>query len=365
MDGAAKALPPGTLATLHRVDGKPLGVGSFNPHTLIAFRLFDPDPGTVIDGGFFGRRLRRALALRERLFAEPHYRLVHAEADGLPGLVVDRFAGVFVLQLNTAGMAALATPLLSALDEVFAPDAVVLRNDSASRQMEGLALETAVAKGSLPDPMTVREQGLVFHADVLSGQKTGWFFDQRENRAFAGSLAAGGRVLDAFCHSGAFALTALARGAAQALGLDSSEAALALAQRSAETNGLAERCAFRRGEVFEELERLGSLGLRFDMVVADPPAFVKTKRDLPTGLKGYRKLARLSARLVEPGGFLLMASCSHNVPADAFHAEVVRGAVAADRTGRIIRTSGAAADHPVHLHLPETAYLKAVVLQLD
>ena len=365
MDGDTKELPAGSPVSLHRVDGKPLGAGTFNPHCLIAFRLFTPDAKAAIDRAFFAARMERALALRQVLFAAPYYRMIHAEADGLPGLVVDRFADVLAVQTGTAGMEARLEDILAVLDDICAPAVVVLRNDSRGRALEGLAPYVRLARGELDGPVEVREGGMSFLADPLKGQKTGWFFDQRDNRAFVAGLAAGGRMMDAYCHSGGFAIAAAAAGATEVMAMDSSEPALALARRAAEMNGVEGRCRFLRAEVFGELERLAADGERFRLLTADPPAFVTSRKDLKPGLKGYRKLARLAAALVEPGGFLSLASCSHNVEAAAFAAEVSRGIAGAGRTGRILRSAGAAPDHPVHPHLPESAYLKSLVLQLD
>ena len=366
MDDDAKALAPGTVATVRRVDGKPLGVGTFNPHALIAFRIFDRDAMIPVDAQFLAGRLRRALALRERLFDAPYYRLVHAEADGLPGLVVDRYGDSLVLQANTAGMEALTPFLLDALDDVLAPACVVLRNDAPARALEGLERTVHVARGAVPEAgFRVEERGLTFAVDPVAGQKTGWFYDQRPNREFVAPLARGGRVLDVYCHSGAFTVAAAAAGAAASTGVDTSEPALALARRAAEANGLGEHCTFERSEAFADLERRLAAGERYRLVVADPPAFARSKKEVPTALRGYRKLARLAAAVVEPGGVLFVASCSHAVAADAFTAEVSAGVARAGRSGRILRTGGAGPDHPVHPHLPETAYLKTLVLQLD
>ncbi len=365
MDAEAKALPAGTLASLHRVDGKPLGVGGFNPHALIAFRLFDRDSAAAIDEGFFADRLRRALALRERLYPEPFYRLIHAEADGLPGLIVDRFSDAVVVQANTAASNALLAPVVDAIDAILAPRVIVLRNDSPARAGEGLGSSITLAKGRVDGPVEVRENGVVYSADLLAGQKTGWFFDQRDNRAFVAPLAAQGRMLDAYCHSGGFALAAARAGASAVVGIDSSQPALALAAGAAEAHGVGERCTFRRAQVFEALQAQVDAREHYGVVVADPPAFVKSRKDLGTGLRAYRKLTRLAAALVEPGGILFIASCSHNVEASAFAVEVVRGLAATDRSGRIIRAAGASADHPVHPNLPESAYLKSLTLHLD
>jgi 23S rRNA (cytosine1962-C5)-methyltransferase len=365
MDAAAKALAPGTLVTLRRADESMLGVAMFNPHSLIAARLFDRDAARPIARRFLARRLERALRLRERLFEAPYYRLVHAEADGLPGLVVDRFAGVLVAQSNAAGMARLESLVLDALDALLAPETIVLRNDSPTRALEGLAPETRVAKGTLAGPVIVRENGAAFLTDPLEGQKTGWFFDQRDNRRFVAALARGSRVLDLYCFNGGFAVQAACAGAAAVLGIDRSEAALRLAAQAAALNGVVEICSFRRSEAFAEALRLAASGERFDIVIADPPAFAKSRKDVPRALRGYRKLARLAASVTATGGILFLACCSHNVGAAEFGEAVRRGLDDAGRGGRILRLGGADADHPVHPALPETAYLKAIALALD
>ena len=365
MDAAAKALAPGTLVTLRRADGRPFGVAMFNPHTLLAARLLDRDAGREIGRRFFARRIERALRLRERLYDTPYYRLVHAEADGLPGLVVDRFGAVLVVEANAAGMDRHTPVILDALRDLLKPDAIVLRNDSPARTLEGLPLEARVAFGALDAPTPVEESGLVFLADVLAGQKTGWFFDQRDNRAFVSGLAAGARVLDLYCYSGGFAVSAAHLGAATVVGIESSEAALGFAAAAAERNGVADICEFRRAEVFAEAAALGARGERFDIVVADPPAFARSKRDVPAALRGYRKLARLAAQLTAPTGFLFLASCSHNVGAAEFVEAVRRGLADAGRGARILRSAGAGPDHPVHPALPESAYLKTLTLTLD
>ena len=365
MDAAAKALPPGSLVTLRSAGGDPLGVASFNPHTLVSARLFDRDAKRRIDHEFFIERLERALSLRRRLYAEPYYRLVHAEADGVPGLVADRFGEALVLQLNTAGMARLDSELIAACEAALAPAIILLRNDSPARALEGLESEVRLAKGELAGPIELIENGARFLADAREGQKTGWFFDQRDNRRFVAALAAGARVLDLYCYTGGFAVAAARAGADAVLGLDRSEPALALAAASADLNGVGDHCRFQRADAFGELARLSGEGARFDLVIADPPAFVKSKKDLGPGLRGYRKLARLAASLVAPGGVLFLASCSHNVEPPDFAEAVRRGLEDASRTGRILRSAGAAPDHPVHPWLPESAYLKAEVLVLD
>ena len=365
MDAAAKALTPGSLVTVKRADGRALGVAMFNPHVLLAARLLDRDATRAIGRRFLLRRLERALKLRERLYRTPYYRLVHAEADGLPGLVVDRFGAALVMQSNAAGMEALQPLLIEALTALLSPEAIVLRNDSPARLLEGLPQEVRVVLGRIDGPVPVEEHGAVFGADVLGGQKTGWFFDQRDNRAFIAGVARGARVLDLYCYSGGFAIAAARGGAASVIGFDRSEDALGLAAEAAERNGVAEICAFRRGEVFASAAALAAAGERFDLVIADPPAFARSKRDVPAALRGYRKLARLAANLAVPGGIVFLASCSHNVAAADFVEAARRGLADAGRGGRILREAGAGPDHPVHLALPESAYLKSLVLSLD
>ncbi len=363
MTAEAKALPPGSLVTLTDAGGETLGVGSFNPHSLIAVRLFDRDAGRAIDQAFLAERLGRALALRQGLFPTPHYRLVHSEADGLPGLVVDRYGDVLSVQVNSAGMEGLTPVLLAALDQVLAPRAVLLKNDSPVRGLEGLSLYERIAKGSIDGPVELVENGARFLADLATGQKTGWFYDQRDNRAFVSRLAQGRRVIDYYSYAGGFAVQCALAGAAQVIAVDRSEGSLPLAARSAELNGVTvETC---KAEAFGDMAARAAAGERFGLVIADPPAFVKSKKDQAAGAKGYRKMTRLAAGLVEPGGVLLVASCSHHMPTELFAEEVRAGLAQAHRTGRILRQAGAAPDHPVHPFLPESAYLKAMVLQLD
>jgi 23S rRNA (cytosine1962-C5)-methyltransferase len=364
MDAVAKALPPGTLVTLKVSDGALLGVAMFNPHPLVSARILDRDPNRVIDQEFFVARLTAALRLRERLYDKPFYRLIHAEADGLPGVIVDRFGDVLVAEINTAGIDRLEAEFLAACDQVLKPRAIVLRNDSSSRGIEGLALGQRVI-GDLSTLLDIEENGARFVVDPIGGQKTGWFYDQRENRRVVAALSSGARVLDCYCFTGGFAVTAARGGAREVIGVDRSEPALDLARKAAEYSEVAPICRFERAEVFEKLEALAAAKERFDIVIADPPAFVKSRKDVGPGLRGYRKLARLAATLVAPGGFLFIASCSHNVEVESFAESVRRGMHDAGRTGRILSSSGAAPDHPVHPFLPESAYLKAQLLALD
>ena len=364
MGAAVKALAPGTLVALESSEGRTLGTASFNPHTLIAARILDPDPAARIDAEFFARRFVRAGALRDRLYNAPFYRLVHAEADGLGGLVVDRYGETVVVQITTAGMNRLAGDIRAGLAATLAPRTIVVRRDPAF-EAEAIAPGLEIVSGALDGPIEVIEGAARGYADLTGGQKTGWFFDQRDNRAFIAGIAAGARVLDLYCYSGGFAVAAAHKGARSVLGIDRSAPALALAANAARRNGVAERCEFRRGDVFSEAAALGAAGERFDIVVADPPPFARAKREVGAALRGYRKLARLAAQLTAPSGFLFMASCSHNVGAAEFTEAVRHGLADAGRGARILRSTGASPDHPVHPSLPESAYLKALTLTLD
>jgi 23S rRNA (cytosine1962-C5)-methyltransferase len=362
MDANTKALSPGTLVNVTGDDGQDFGSGYFNPKSLIAVRLLARQTNAAIDAAFFAAHLKHALSLRERLYQKPFYRLVHAEGDDLPGLTIDRFGDVLVVQVTTAGMENLLIPLKMALEEVIAPAAIILRNDAPARALEGLELYVRAEKGEM-GRIAVEENGARYFADLGQGQKTGWYYDQRDNRAFIAALAKGKSLLDAYSYTGGFGLLAAKAGAKEVICLDSSAAALSLAEESAAANHASIRAV--KADVFEELERLAAGKESFDIVVADPPPFVKSKKDLEPGAKAYRKLARLAAAVTAPGGILLLASCSHNIPADRFAAECAAGIFRAGRGASLIRAAGAGPDHPVHPMLPESAYLKALIYALD
>ncbi len=366
MDAETKALPPGSLAILRAPGGEALGLVTFNPHSLIAARLLTSNPEARIDALFLGRRLARAAALRDKLIGVPYCRLIHAEADGLPGVIVDRFGEALVVQVNTAGMDALTPVLLEALEAELSPRTIVLKNDSPVRELEGLKREVVVAKGEDTGAIELIENGAKFVADLSGGQKTGWFYDQRDNRRFMASLAKDATVLDVYSYCGGFGVLAAKEGAKEVTCIDRSQAALDAAKQAARLNGVDKNMSFEKKEAFEALEKLrGTSARKFDVVICDPPAFVKSRKDLKTGAQGYRKLVRLAAPLVARGGFFFVASCSHLVDPPLFADQVRRGLRDAERTGRILKSSGAALDHPVHPNLPETAYLKALTLQLD
>ena len=252
MDQNTKALAPGSVVKLQVEAGPVLGTAIFNPHTLIAARRLDRDV-VAIDASWFAARFRAALAVRERFYNEPYYRLVHAEADGLPGLIVDRYGDVLSVQANTAGMDRLLDVIVPALQDVTAATCVVLNRSGPAIQLEGLTEESRVLAGALPDEVNIRENGALYKVDPVNGQKTGWFYDQRENRAYLARFARGQKVFDGYCYAGGFGLLGAAQGAEYVTFVDASQAALDLAKKSAEANDVAAKCAFIKGDVMEVL----------------------------------------------------------------------------------------------------------------
>ena len=358
-----RQMPAGLAVRLEGDDGWRLGTFAFNPHSLIAARQLDRDPAAEIDEGWVRRRIAAAAALRARIEDSAFHRLVHAEADGLPGLVVDRYGGLAVVQANSAWSDRMMPEIVTALLDELPLHAVVARNDSPAREQEGLSPEVTLLHGS-DATAVVEEGGIRFAVDPLSGQKTGWYFDQRRNRDRVAALASGARVLDVFCHVGAFGLRCAAAGASAVTLVDSSAPALELGLAAAAANGLAAVQA-RRGDAFEVMAEAARAGEQYDIVVCDPPAFAKSKKDQAAGLRAYGRMARLAAALVAPGGFLFVASCSYHAPLEAFAAMVAEGVWRARRGGRVLATTGAGPDHPVHPQLPESAYLKAQLWQVD
>ncbi|WP_417807522.1 RSP_2647 family RNA methyltransferase [Thioclava sp.] len=365
VDRRTKAIVPGTIATLEDAERVPLGTVTVNPNSKIIARMLDRDPEAQIDRAWIAARLERALAMRARLFDQPFYRLVHAEADGLPGVIIDRFGDAAVIQPNAAWSEVMIEDLAAALCDVTGVKNVLKNASGRARTLEGLSEETVLLRGSLEAPIEVPMNGATYLADLLGGQKTGLFYDQRPNHAFAARLAKDARVLDVFTHVGGFALAALAGGASQALAVDSSAPALALAEKGADLMGAFDRFTIRKGDAFEQLEALGAEGAQFDLVICDPPAFAPAKSALHSGLRAYERIARLAAPLVAPGGYLVLCSCSHAVDLTQFRSSCTRGIGKADRSGQLIHTGFAGADHPMQPQLAESGYLKALFYRLD
>lgn len=364
LDRRTKSLKPGALAYLEDADRNQMGLVGVNARSKIIARMLDRTPGATIDKDWFARRLEKAGRLRATLYDQPFWRWVHAEADGLPGVVVDRFGDTAVIQPNAAWADANVTHLINAVEASGVPN-VVVNGSGRARALEGLSDGIEVVRGAVNGPVEVPMNGAVYLADVIGGQKTGLFFDQRPNHAFAARLAAGQDVLDLFCHVGGFGLAALAAGARTAMLVDASAPALALARQGADRMNCGDKAETRMGDVFDVLANLARDGRRFGLVVSDPPAFAPNKSALSAGLRAYERAARLAADRVLPGGVLVLCSCSHAADLAKFRAACITGIGKACRSGRLIRTGFAGPDHPDHPSLAETGYLKALTFVLD
>ncbi|MEM8631751.1 MAG: class I SAM-dependent rRNA methyltransferase [Pseudomonadota bacterium] len=362
-DRRTKKLDPGTIARLEDADRGSLGTVAVNPLSKIFCRILDARADAVIDAAWLAERLAAAQSLRARLFGQPYYRLVHAEADGLPGVIVDRFGDVLVIQPNAAWADKLLEPLADAALKVTGAGAVVLNASGRARSLEGLDDVSRCLRGEAPRVLNVPMNGAIYRADLLGGQKTGLFYDQRPNHAFVQRLADGARVLDVFSHVGGFGLAALAGGARSALAVDASAAALELAAEGAEAMGRAGNFDTRQGDAFDVMTALAGEGARFDIVICDPPAFAPHKGALEAGLRAYERVARLAAPLVEPSGYLVVCSCSHAADLAAFRAASVRGIGRAGRRAQLIHTGFAGPDHPQHPQLAESGYLKTLAFR--
>ncbi|WP_332306708.1 RSP_2647 family RNA methyltransferase, partial [Roseovarius sp. TM1035] len=364
-DRRTKALSAGTIALLEDADRAPLGLVAVNMASKIMARMMERDVSVAIDRAWLVARLTRAYEMRERMHDAPYYRLVHAEADGLPGVVIDRFDDIAVIQPNAAWAEAMLGDLVAAVQEVTGVGTVLKNAGGRARGLEGLDDQSAVLAGMAPEgPVPVPMNGAIYMADLLGGQKTGLFYDQRPNHAFAARLAKGARVLDMFSHVGGFSLAALAAGAEYALAVDGSDPALGLATQGAARMGLAERFETRRGDAFDVMEALAAEGAQFDVVICDPPAFAPSKQAMEKGLRAYERVARLAAPLVAPGGYLALCSCSHAADLSKFRAACTRGIGRAGRVGPLIHTGFAGPDHPLHANLAESGYLKALFYRL-
>lgn len=364
-DRRTQGLAPGVLAVLEDGERRPLGLVTVNVKSKIIARMIDRDPSAMVDEAWFVARIATALALRERLHDSPHYRLIHAEADGMPGIIIDRFGAAAVIQPNAAWAEAHLDALVAALVKVTGVTTVLKNGTGRARGLEGLAEETVLLRGALSGPLPVPMNGATYLADLEGGQKTGLFYDQRPNHAFAARLAKGARVLDVFSHVGGFALASLAGGAVSALSVDASAPALALASKGAELSGFGNRFQTRQGDAFAVMEALAAEGAQFDLVICDPPAFAPAKPALEAGLRAYERVAKLAAALVAPGGYLALCSCSHAADLAAFRSASTRGIGRGGRRGQLIHTGFAGPDHPMLPALAESAYLKSLFFRLD
>ena len=353
------AFQPGDAVEIQDSGGRTIGSGYVNPGTLIAARLVSRAPGRVLNAALLERRIARALTLRDRLFARPFYRLVYGEGDGLPGLVIDRFGDVLVVQITTAGMERVRAELIDVLERLLAPAAVLLRNDTSSRALEGLTQEVEAALGTVPERVEIEENGVRFEVPLLGGQKTGWFYDHRPNRARLQAYAPGQRVLDVFSYVGGWGVQAAAAGATQVLCVDSSARALEEVERNALLNGVEGRVATHRADAWDALRELRAADERFDIVVLDPPAFIKRRKDIKEGEQAYRRINQLALSLLVPDGILVSASCSYHLSREALLDALLRASRAGGRELQIVEEGHQGPDHPVHPAIAETSYLKA------
>jgi len=359
--GPVSDLEPGSWVEAVSAKGVSLGVGYINPSSLIAVRLVCP-PGKKPDEKFFRQALLDAASFRKLLYpGEESFRLVFGESDGLPGLVVDRYGDVLVYQAATVGVAGMEELVRELLVDLFKPAGLVFRNDSASRAFEGLAFEKGVAWGSVAGNISVRIDGIKYLVDVLGGQKTGMYLDQRDNRKAAKHWVKGKRVLDLFCYNGAWCLSAILGGAAEAIGVDQSADAVEQARRNAEINGFGDRASFVAADVFDYLKRTPRSS--FDVVVLDPPAFAKTRSAVTEARKGYTDLNRRALLALKPGGILITCSCSYHMSEELFRDALISAAQASGKKLRLLQSLGQSLDHPVLLAMPETRYLKCFVME--
>ncbi|MET0014347.1 MAG: class I SAM-dependent rRNA methyltransferase [Sedimenticola sp.] len=358
-----KGFEPGQPVDILSHQDKWLGSGYVNPHSLICARLVSRDREHPLTGSLLVHRMKIALSLRERLYPRPFYRLLFGESDGLPGLVVDRYGDTCVVQITTAGMERMKDAILDALEKVVRPTSVIFRNDTAIREMEGLERYVEHVGAALGEQLAVEEHGFDFRVPALQGQKTGWFFDQAYNRARMAPYVEGRRVLEVCSYVGAWGVQAAARGAAEVLSVDVSRTALDAVEANAALNGVSGRVQTVRGDAFEIMRGLRAERERFDVLMVDPPAFIKRRKDIKEGTQAYRRINQLALQLLSKDGILITSSCSHHMSRDSLLQVVQQAARHTDRTVQLLEQGAQAPDHPVHPAIPETAYLKTFYLR--
>jgi 23S rRNA (cytosine1962-C5)-methyltransferase len=359
-----KNLQPGQAVEIINHQDKWLGSGYVNPNSLICARLVSRDREHPLSQSLLVHRLNLALALRERLYAKPYYRLVFGETDGLPGLVVDRYADQVVLQITTAGMEVMKEEVVAAIQKVLRPSGILIRNDSSIRELEGLDQYIELAAGKMPELLSLEESGLRFQVQAQEGQKTGWFFDQAENRARMAKYIQGGRVLDVCSYVGAWGVQAAARGAKEVICVDSSASALEMVENNAALNGLSDKVSTLRANAFDSLRDLRSAGGHFDLIILDPPAFIKRRKDMKEGTMAYMRLNQAALQLLSKDGILITSSCSHHMSQEGLLQLVQQAGRHTDRSLQLLEQGQQGMDHPIHPAIPETAYLKSLYLRV-
>lgn len=360
-----KSFTAGQQVIIEASNGKALGMGYVNPSTLICARLLSRNPKLEMNAKFLKKRIQEAQALRELNFDKPFYRLVFGDSDGLPGLVIDRFGDVFSVQITTAGMEVVKDEILQVLENLYHPQAVVLKNDVASRELEGLERYEDVAIGELPDKLIIEENNTQFAIPVEGGQKTGWFYDHRMARARLQTMVQGKRVLDVFSYLGGWGVAAANAGAEAVTCVDASEFALDGVDENAALNGVADKVTTIQGNAFDVLSALRVEGEKFDIVIVDPPAFIKRKKDAKQGVDAYRRINELAMRVLEKDGVLVSASCSHHLSRDQLLQTVQSAARHLDRTVQMFEQGHQGPDHPIHPAVPETEYIKTMFFRVS
>ncbi len=360
-----KSFEAGSEVIVYDFKGKALGLAYVNPHSLIAGRLLSTNPAEQMDLAFFTKRLTKALALRQQWYGAPFYRWVFGESDGLPGLVIDRYQDYVVVQLNTAGMERHKAIIVEAITALCQPSGILIRADSSMRVLEQLPSYVEVAFGTVPDELILEENGVKFAVPLLKGQKTGWFYDQRDNRALVQRFVKAKTVLDAFSYVGSFGIQAAVAGATAVQCIDASALAIDYVNRNAALNKVASVVHGEVGDAFDIMRAYKEQGRQFDVVIIDPPAFIKKRKDFNAGGQAYRRLNELALNLLAPGGLLVTCSCSLHLPeAELIHC-VQMGLAKTQRHGRLIFRGQQSFDHPIHPSIPESSYLKSLFFQVD
>lgn len=360
-----KDFEPGQQVIIEASNGKPLGMGFVNPNTLICARLLSRSPKLELNMKFLKKRIQAAQELREMHFDQPFYRLVFGDSDGLSGLVIDRFGDVFAVQITTAGMEVIKDDIVQVLENLYHPQAIVMKNNTSSRELEGLPLYEEVVYGEMPAELIIEENGVKFSIPVEGGQKTGWFYDHRMARGRLQTLVKGKRVLDVFSYLGGWGVAAAVAGAEEVTCVDSSEFALDGVDTNAALNGVAEKLVTIQGNAFDVLNALRTDEQKFDVVIVDPPAFIKRKKDFKKGAEAYRRINEIAMRVLEKDGILVSASCSHHMTRDNLLTAVQSAARHIDRNLQLFEQGHQGPDHPIHPAIPETEYIKTLFFKVS
>jgi len=360
-----KNFEPGQQVIIEASNGKALGMGFVNPNTLICARLLSRSPKLELNLKFLKKRIQAAQDLREMNFDQPFYRLIFGDSDGLPGLVVDRFGDVFSVQITTAGMENVKDDIVQVLDNLYHPQAIVMKNDVSSRTLEGLPLYEEVVLGELPEKLIIEENNTQFSIPVEGGQKTGWFYDHRMARGRLQTMVKGKRVLDVFSYLGGWGVAAANAGAEEVTCVDSSELALDGVDMNAALNGVEDKMTTIQGNAFDVLNALRMEGQKFDVVIVDPPAFIKRKKDFKKGAEAYRRINEIAMRVLEKDGILVSASCSHHMTRDNLLNAVQSAARHIDRTVQLFEQGHQGPDHPIHPAVSETEYIKTLFFKVS